>query len=174
MIGVTEYFKTDFSFGKSLVTSRFENGERRKIQKTILKIHISPFINTDDNWLMLLNEESGFYSYEVRRYIKRYKKFMNFIRENKGKTFFSFMPEHLLTGNRLEDSGTTLRITGSDFCFRSFLRDTYSVTFITDYDLIEFDPTKSPKYYKKIIENIFINNSSSLLLDIDYNGRSIC
>lgn len=124
-----------------------------------------------ENYLDKLNSNSDCYTSNESDYIKRYQKFVKWFEENLGKKFIALIPSYATNATRFATM-KSIYIYNKYFCFeRSFRNDT--ISFLTDYELIELKEGITDKQLKKILESIIISRVNKPLQDYDYRGRSV-
>lgn len=130
--------------------------------------------NYDENILDSLNPDDAIYEREQADYIRRYQKFVKFLKENEGKQFIGVIPSYVMNGNHLRTTGF-ITICRSDFYFDRAIgsRGANAVSFLTDYELIPIDSNSSPVKLKRILESIIISRMYKPLFEHDYQGRSV-
>lgn len=174
MLTQTGYNKVEIKFGCEILLSSDDilNDNSSSYHRFIL-VSISESLNLNINILNSLDENNSIYSQIQSNYIKRYKKFDKFIRENKGKQFICILPSYVANNQYFKNTGT-VNILNNDICFdRTFVNNGSNVSFFTDYELIPIEPNNSMIKIKKILESIIISKTSRPLFEYDYRGRSV-
>lgn len=175
MITQTGYGKVEIKFGCEILLDSIDmpNEDYGTYHRFYL-VTISNEPNYDENILDSLNPDDAIYEREQADYIRRYQKFVQFLKDNKGKQFIGVIPSYVTNGSHLRTTGF-ISIYRSDFYFDRAIgsRGVNAVSFLTDYELIPIKANSSPVSLKRILESIVISRAYKPLFEQNYQGRSV-
>lgn len=175
MITQTGYGKIEIKFGCEILLDSVDmpNEDYGTYHRFYL-VTISDKPNYDENMLDSLNPDDAIYEIEQADYIRRYQKFVKFLKENEGKQFIGVIPSYVINGSCLKTTGF-ITVFRNDFYFDRAIgsRGVNAVSFLTDYELIPIDSNNSPIKLRRILESIVISRAYKPLFEHDYQGRSV-